>query len=63
MYYSIKDADGKWSLAKNLGPKFNGADYDFCPYITPDGKYFFYSNNSDVMWIDAELLYKTTGYK
>lgn len=61
LHYSIKDEEGNWSKAKNLGPKFNSPDYDFCPYITPDGKYFFFSNNNDVMWIDAELLYKTTG--
>lgn len=58
LYFSIKDRNGKWSTAKNLGTKFNGPEYDYCPYISPDQKYFFYSNNQDVMWINIEELYK-----
>lgn len=60
LYYSVKDEAGQWSVAKNLGPTFNGSEYDFCPYITPDGRYFFYSDNKDIRWIDAEVLYKVT---
>jgi Tol biopolymer transport system component len=62
LYYAIKDQTGRWSQAKNLGSPFNTADYDFCPYITPDGKYFFYSDNSDIRWIDAEVLKKKVGW-
>lgn len=61
LYYSLKDEVGQWSVAKNLGATFNSAEYDFCPYITPDGKYFFYSDNRDIRWADAEQLYKITG--
>lgn len=58
LYYSIKDSNGEWTKAKNLGPTVNGSGYDFCPYITPDGKYFFYSDNSDIKWINIEHLNK-----
>jgi OmpA-OmpF porin, OOP family len=40
IWYSDLDADGKWTLAKNLGPQFNNASPNFISAIssTPDGK-------------------------
>lgn len=43
--------NGKWTQAKNLGKHINTATRDFCPYLSPDDKYFFFSSNSDVKWI------------
>jgi Tol biopolymer transport system component len=62
LYYSIKDESGNWCKARNLGAPFSTPDYDFCPYITPDGLYFFFSDNKDIKWIDAQQLYKVTGH-
>lgn len=56
LYYSEKKEDGTWSQAKNLGNRINTEHRDFCPYISPDGKYFFYSSNGDVKWVDAKYL-------
>jgi Tol biopolymer transport system component len=61
LYFSVKDDQGNWSQAQNLGPSINGPEYDFCPYITPDGKFFFYSDNKDIKWIDVEELDKAVG--
>ena len=36
--------DGKWTPAKNLGPKVNGPGLEISPYVSPDGKYFFFSS-------------------
>jgi len=58
LYYSLKDKAGNWSVAKNLGPVFNGPEYEFCPYLTNDGKYFFLSRSNDIKWIDAQALLK-----
>jgi Tol biopolymer transport system component len=58
LYYSSKDKEGSWTKAKNLGPVFNSDGYEFCPYLTKDGKYFFLSRGSDIQWIDAQELYK-----
>ncbi|HEY5825409.1 MAG TPA: hypothetical protein VIT44_13635 [Cyclobacteriaceae bacterium] len=58
LYYSSKDKAGKWSSAKNLGPVFNGPEYEFCPYLTKDGKYFFLTRGNDIKWIDAQALIK-----
>jgi hypothetical protein len=58
LYYSLRDKEGNWSAAKNLGPLFNGPEYEFCPYLTKDGKYFFLTRGSDVKWINAQALLK-----
>ena len=52
-----------WGPAINLGPSVNTADVDFCPMVTPDGKYLFFSRryggaswedakDADVFWVD-----------
>jgi Tol biopolymer transport system component len=56
LYYSEKGEDGKWTPSKNLGNRINTASYDFCPHITRDQKYFFYSSNNDVKWMEAKYL-------
>ncbi|MFN8333856.1 MAG: hypothetical protein U0U09_01940 [Cyclobacteriaceae bacterium] len=55
LYYS-KYENGAWTKAANLGKHINTATRDFCPYISRDGKYFFFSSNRDVKWIKAEAL-------
>ncbi len=36
--------EGKWTPAKNLGPKINGPRLEISPYVSPDGKYFLFSS-------------------
>ncbi len=45
IYISKKDSNGKWLAAYNLGNKVNSTVLDYCPYITPDKKYFFFTSN------------------
>jgi Tol biopolymer transport system component len=56
LYYSLRDANGAWSSAKNMGSKFNTDSYEYCSYLTPDARYLFYSTNYDVKWIDTRYL-------
>lgn len=42
--YISYQKDGNWTPAKNLGPKINGRGLEISPYISPDGKYFFFSS-------------------
>lgn len=56
LYYSIRHTDGSWSTAQNMGPRFNTDSYEYCSYLTPDGKYLFYSSNFDVKWICTKYL-------
>lgn len=55
LYFS-KFENGKWTTAANLGKRINTETRDFCPYRSPDGKYFFFSSHADVKWIGIEVL-------
>ncbi len=56
LYYSEMDDNQQWSTAKNMGKQFNTATYDFCPSISRDLKYFFYSSDNDIKWVAIESL-------
>jgi Tol biopolymer transport system component len=36
--------DGAWTPPKNLGPTINRPSLDIAPYLSPDGKYFFFAS-------------------
>lgn len=61
--YVSKFEKGEWTKAINLGNKINTSTRDFCPYISPDGKYFFFSSNADVKWIGVDVLNPLTKTK
>ncbi len=56
LYISFKKKDGSWTKAKNLGDAVNSNTLDFCPKVSHDGKYLFFSSrrrgNGDVYWVD-----------
>lgn len=62
LYLSIKNEDGSWSQPKNLGKLINSDSSERFPYISPDGKYFFFGSdrtgNFDIYWINASIIYK-----
>jgi Tol biopolymer transport system component len=58
LYISFRRKDGTWTGARNLGKDFNGAGYDFCPMVSPDGKYFFFTKNGDIYWVRVEVIEK-----
>jgi len=43
LYISFKE-NGEWSTAKNLGEKINSPQFEYCPMLSPDGKYFFWTS-------------------
>ena len=56
LYISFKREDGTWGKDINMGPEINTPEIDYCPMVTPDGKYFFFTRGDDVMWVDAKIL-------
>lgn len=56
LYISFKDENGKWGDDIHMGDVINSSVIDFCPMVTPDGKYFFFSRGGDVFWVDAKIL-------
>ncbi|MEM7518879.1 MAG: hypothetical protein AAF368_18405 [Planctomycetota bacterium] len=45
-----------WSTARSMGDAINTEGHELCPFVTRDGKYFFYTCNEDIYWVDAALL-------
>jgi Tol biopolymer transport system component len=45
MYISFKDSEGNWMPAKNLGAKINTKHTEYCPFVSFDQKYFFFTSD------------------
>lgn len=43
LYISFKSEEGYWENPINLGNEINTTGYEFCPFVSPDGKFLFYS--------------------
>ena len=60
LYISYRNNNDKWSKAVNLGKQINSITHDYCPMISPDFKYLFFSNstseNDDIYWVDAQVI-------
>jgi hypothetical protein len=56
LYISYKNADATWQPAKNLGKEINAERTEYCPFVTPDGQYFFFTKNEDIWWVEAKFI-------
>lgn len=67
LYVSFRAADSTWGVPINLGPDINTSDLEFCPMVTPDGRYLFFSRryggetwetatDADVFWVDMAVV-------
>lgn len=56
LFISFKTQDGNWTVLKNMGPNVNGPRFDYCPFVTHDGKYLFYTRAEDIRWVDAQII-------
>jgi Tol biopolymer transport system component len=45
LYACFRTADGAWTDAVNLGESINSPGPEFCPMLSPDGKYLFFTSN------------------
>lgn len=55
LYISFKENGQNWSKPKNMGSKINTKGHELCPFVTLDGKYFFYTSNQDIYWVSTEI--------
>lgn len=62
IYVSFRRENGSWTPPVNMGSKVNTPYQEYIPYVTPDGKYFFFttnkSGNRDIYWVDAKIIEK-----
>jgi Tol biopolymer transport system component len=70
LYISFQRDDGTWTEPRNLGPKINSEAKDRFPYVSPDGKYFFFNSSrvsklntkkipdgpGNIFWVDAGFI-------
>ncbi|UCC41396.1 MAG: MBL fold metallo-hydrolase [Candidatus Aminicenantes bacterium] len=65
LYISFLRTDGSWTEAINMGKDINSSGEEFCPNVTPDGKYLFFCRHhqeisgdisGDIYWVDASII-------
>lgn len=56
LYISFKQADGSWTKSMSMGSRINTEGHELCPFVSNDGKYFFYTSNQDIYWVSTEVL-------
>lgn len=56
LYISFKKEDGTWTRSKNMGERINSQSHELCPFVSMDGKYFFYTSRKDIYWVDAKII-------
>lgn len=65
LFVAFRLADGGWGEPVHLGKTVNTEHTDYCPFVTPDEEYFFFSRrdgappeakSGDVYWMDAAFL-------
>ena len=55
LYISFKDEKGDWTPSVNMGPIINTKGHELCPFVSKDGKYFFYTSNQDIYWVSTQI--------
>ncbi len=56
LFVSFRGDNNNWSEAISLGPRINTPGIEFCPFVTRDGRFLFYSSNEDIYWVDAAVI-------
>lgn len=66
LFVSFRLDEGGWGEPIHLGDVINTEEHEFCPMVTPDGKYLFFTRlyggswenatGGDLFWVDARFL-------
>ena len=60
IYIAYRKTDDTWTKPFNLGDKINSRYSECRAYVSPDGKYLFYTSsrtgNMDAFWADARII-------
>lgn len=58
LFVAFRTKDGGWTEPKNMGPVINSEALEFCPMVSPDGRWFSFSRRYGDSWpttTDAEI--------
>ena len=63
LYVAFRRKDESWTRPVNLGENVNSRGYEVRPYVTPDGKYLFFTSyrsldphDGGIYWVDASVI-------
>ena len=56
LYVSFRQDDGSWGKGIHMSDGINSAEADYCPMVSPDGKYLYFTQGDDIMWVDAAVI-------
>ncbi len=63
LYVYFQKEDKSWTDAINLGEGVNSSGFEARPYVTPDGKFLFFTSNREeseggegIYWVDAKVI-------
>ncbi len=60
LYISFKNHEKQWCHPLHLGNRFNSSSSENRPYVTNDGRFFFYTSSKrghrDIYWVDAKII-------
>lgn len=45
LWISFRKPDSSWTRARNMGPLVNSPAFEFCPFVTEDGKWLLFTSN------------------
>ncbi len=66
IYVSFRKYDGSSTEAKNLGPNVNTTASESKPYISPDGKFLFFSSSRnnilEIYWVSTQIIEELKGW-
>jgi len=60
LFVSFRGEDGSFGRPKNMGGGINSNGHEYCPGVSPDQKFLFFTSNvrgtEDVYWVDASII-------
>lgn len=59
IYFSVKDEEGKWKPARNLGPKLNTRKSEVSPFFHPKDNILYFSSNGHIVNFGSFDIYKS----
>lgn len=60
LFVCFRKPDGSWTEPVNMDEKIDSVSRSSFPYVSPDGKFFFFGSkkngNNDIYWVDAKFI-------
>ncbi len=60
LFISYRNPDGSWTSARKLPPEINTTQTEFCPHVSPDGRFLFFTRtvgkSMDIWWVEAGFI-------